>query len=374
MAYNYMATGNELAREAAWKAFEAAELLNTLPGGYPAFPARSYCVPADGDSGCGTASGEERWHPSTLPGYEEYLWKDDTSSDEIDGHLAFYPVVFDHIARNAEEKKRAYNLIEGITGGILTNDYYLIDPFTNAPTSWGYWGPVALNDNPEHYSERGSNSIEILSYLASAYSVTEDAKYKDAFWDLARNHGYIYNANNAKIDNPEEDNHSDNELIFMSYQVLLYALQRLPADAPIRPDVQEMVNALLPSLKRTWMIVQGERSPLWLGIYAGTGGQPVCPSQVAQATWTLRRWVIDLISWPIDNSERWDITASPFYKRDSEDPLMRQIIPPQERQTGHWNNDPFIMSAGGGTTELEPGIWQLPYYIMLYNGLILNGE
>ena len=61
----------------------------------------------------------------------------------------------------------------------------------------GFWNPSELNDNPEHYSERGyvvfivviiviiiiiiivvvivfvgTNSLEMLAYLTSAYSIT----------------------------------------------------------------------------------------------------------------------------------------------------------------------------------------------------------
>jgi len=106
----------------------------------------------------------------------------------------------------------------------------LIDPSTGEPTTWGFWAPEEVNDNPKHYSERGTNSIGILAYCASAYSVTHDVKYKNTFWELATKHGYIYNSVNGKIDNPVEDNHSDNELIFMTYHILLYALQRLDAN------------------------------------------------------------------------------------------------------------------------------------------------
>ena len=135
-----------------------------------------------------------------------------------------------------------------------------------------------------------------------------------------------------------------------------------------------MVDAVLPSLRRSWSIVQGEKSPLWLGVYAGTGGQVVSRSAVSDATWTLRRWAIDLIEWDIDNSNRWDVTESPFYARDSTNPLMRQIVPPMERQASHWNSDPFVMAGGSGMGEMEPSIWRLPYYLMRYNGLIVESH
>jgi hypothetical protein len=369
--YRFLSTGVEAARSAAWEAFEGMEKLSIYPGNYPYFPARTIVsVNSSGLSGC-SGSG---WFQSPVD--PAYMWKSTTSSDSIDGHLALYPLIYDHIARTDEEKKRAYDLIEGITGGILANDLYLIDPSTGLPTKWGFWGPTEVINNPDHYSERGSNSIEILAYLASAYSVTHDNKYKSKFWELAREYDYIYSAVNGKIDNPVEDNHSDNELIFQAYHVLLYSLQRLNPDdaltAPIYQEVAEMVDALLPSLHRSWTIVQGELSPLWLGIYAGTGGQHVSEKAVSDATWTLRRWSIDLITWPINNQNRWDVTLSPFSVRDSADSLLlRQILPQSERVTEKWNGDPFRLDASGsGMSEEAPYIFQLPYYLMLYNGLI----
>ena len=114
--YRFLNTGAEDARDAAWGAFEGLEMLSIIPGDYPHFPARSVVKISDSDlPGC---SGEP-WQLSKV--FTDYSWKATTSSDEIDGHLAVYPMIYDHIARNESEKKRVYDLIEGITGGILAN-------------------------------------------------------------------------------------------------------------------------------------------------------------------------------------------------------------------------------------------------------------
>jgi hypothetical protein len=196
--------------------------------------------------------------------------------------------------------------------------------------------------------------------------------YKEEFWRLANNHGYILNSLNVKIDNPEDDNHSDNELNFLAYHTLFYSLQRLGVKdtSGIRGDVRDMVGALVPSMDRHWQLVKGELSPLWLGIYAGTAGQAVDKSDVYAAVWSLRHWSLDLINWPIDNTLRWDVTAEPFHKRDSDSSLMKEIRPPMERMSSHWNSDPFELQTGSGLVEYEPAVWMLPYYLMRYNGLI----
>jgi hypothetical protein len=154
--YRYLSTSAEDARQAAWTAFEALEKMSIYPGKYPYFPARSFVSVANSQALMAGCYGDH-WQPSTVD--PSYMWKGTTSSDQIDGHLAIYPMIYDHIAQTDSEKKRAYDLIDGITGGILRDDLYLIDPSTGEPTKWGFWNPVLVNEDPEHYSERGNNCV-----------------------------------------------------------------------------------------------------------------------------------------------------------------------------------------------------------------------
>ena len=131
-----------------------------------------------------------------------------------------------------------------------------------------------------------------------------------------------------------------------------------------------MVDALAPGFRRMFSIVGAEKSPLWTGVFAGTAKQAAQAGVVSDAAWTLRRWQIDMINWPINNSVRWDISTYPYYARDSTRPLMREIRPPQERGVSKWNSDPFVYTDGNGMQEEVPTVWSLPYFIMLYNGLI----
>ena len=376
-AYRFMTTGEAQAREWAWDAFEALELMSVLPGAYPRFPARSYVLAADvAAMPAGAGCSGDPWVPSPVD--PAYMWKSTTSSDEIDGHLAALPLLYDHIAQTEEEKARVYALIEGITGGILANDLYLIDPSTGEPTIWGFWNPTLVNDDPEHYSERGTNSVGILAYCASAYSITHDEKYLKTYWDLADNYDYVLNVLNSKIDCPLEDNHSDNNLLMQAYHILFYSLQRLDARdeslSKVRANVEAMVSALVPGIDRLWTIVKAEKNPLWIATYGGVAGRPVCPLAVSDATWALRHWMVDLMDWPVDNSLRWDITLSPFYPRDAKPDTphdMRETLSPQEIATMKANKNPFAMGVNGdGMGEQCPWQWRLPYYMMVYNGLI----
>ena len=138
----------------------------------------------------------------------------------------------------------------------------------------------------------------------------------------------------------------------------------------LQAEMWSMVSPFLPSFERTWLIIGAEYSPLWTGIYAGVAAQKVSSAALKHSVWTLRRWAIDLIDWPVDNDGRWDITKEPFYSRDSTRPIMRQIRPAAERTSSHWNSDPYSMMAGSGYSEYEPAVWRMPYYIMLHYKLI----
>jgi len=65
-----------------------------------------------------------------------------------------------------------------LLGHIKDNGYKLID-VTGQPTRWGMWAPDQLNLNQSWADEHGVNSLQILTYLLTAYHVTQ----KDAYWN-----------------------------------------------------------------------------------------------------------------------------------------------------------------------------------------------
>jgi hypothetical protein len=375
--------GDEEARILAWKGFEAMELLSTITGSYPSFTARTFCKVSDGDIGCNPPDPKcwyECWHNSpNMPGWQ---YKGDTSSDELTGHFATYALVYDHIANTPEQKKRVLTLMEGLLMGIIDNNLYLMDPFTGNRTYWGFWNPKELNDEPEHYSERGLNSLQILSWLTQAYSITGNKKYKEQYDVLVNHHNYHVNTFNIKIDSAIDENHSDNELIWLAYHSLFYSSQRLQGldeNNKRKKEIDSMIKPMIPSIKKTFLLMKGELCPFWLGIYAGTAAQSdmINSKDISDVIWTLRHWQIDNIEWNIEGSQRIDEDVN------INDPLnlvrggsknshiMRRIRPMSERSAGDIHYDPFnVNPEGDGQSEDEPGLFLFPYYIMLYNNLI----
>lgn len=69
---------------------------------------------------------------------------------------------------------------------IRTMDYILENNYTmknigGQRTHWGFWDPEDLNGNPDYYSERPLNSLEIIGYLGISYKYTKNKKYLGKF-------------------------------------------------------------------------------------------------------------------------------------------------------------------------------------------------
>lgn len=404
----YAVTRNEGDRKSAWHTFEALELLGNITG-IPGLVGRSMCSPQErrGEgkhptNGCGDPMDEtSKWHESdTMSGW---VWKGDTSSDTVNGHYFAYGLVLDQVAVTDDEKRRAIDAIDRLTSYIVENDLYYID-ITGEATQWGRWNPADLNGNSQYVSERGVNSLEIMGFLALAYSVTEKQMYYDTFQDLAQNHGYYENILNQKIDNPYDDNHSDNELGFMGYHTLFYAHQRLRmsanADSVMLQRLEDMVAPVIPSIRRWYSIVRNERNPLWLAGVAGAAGVSMTGAEIQRSVESLQMYRADFINWAVRNTGRWDCVLQPYYSRDDPTKLqMSRVLPPQvcldflhcsllllimmcfqERMVGHYNGNPFIMDAsyesttaydaGGGNSEYSPAEWLLPYWMLRFYGLL----
>jgi hypothetical protein len=383
LAYRYAhslkdgGNGDEEARALAWNAFEALEHLSLVTGGYPHYTARTMCKVSDGDYGC-TPPDPECWYECWRDSPTEEGWqlKTDTSSDEMCGHLAAYPILYDLVAQSDKEKARVLKLYDGILGGIVDNDLYLIDPWTGNRTFYGFWNPKEINREVEHYSERGPNSLQILSWLTAGYSITGKEKYRKTFEALVSEHHYDRNARNCKIDSDIDENHGDTLLIMEAYHAGFWALQRLDATHPRRKTVHDMLQKIVPSLEKTFMLARGELCAMWLGIYAGTAdqlGHGANQDDIVKAVWSLRHYPMDFIEWEMKGSQRQDEDIKAGSRaRDVNTPIMRHIRPPTERKAGGPADDPFMVDPGGtGTLEYDATAFLLQYNIMLYNGLII---
>ena len=343
--FRYAATHSDDARAQARRSMQALLRLESITG-IPGFPARA--ISNIHDPAHERRSGGQ-WHPS--PVEKDWMWKGDTSSDEIVGHyLAFY--LYSALVADDQEKLQIRATCKRITDHILDHGYYLID-ITGKPTRWGYWSPARLN--PGRGGDRGLNSLEILSHLKVAIQLVGDDRYKAAYRDLIDQHHYALNTIRQRISFNGRVNHSDDELAFLSY----YPLLVLEDDPALRAIYQT-------SLRRSWEGVRPEICPLWNFIYGACTREP-CDAE--QAVIALDEIPLDLIHWPTANSRRADLKLDPAADRFGRRQLLHPL-PWSERPLHKWNNNPYELDGGDPHEEEDPTFWLLPYWMGRYHHLI----
>jgi hypothetical protein len=348
-SFRHAVTGEPEARNLARRSLNALlELVRVT--GIPGFPARA--VIRAGERVHQSDPGSN-WYRS--PVEPDVLYKDDTSSDEVDGHyLAWY--VYSELVADTDEKAAIAEVCRAVTNHILDHNYTLVGP-TGKHTRWGVWNPDWLNHGPHWAAERGLNSLEILSHLKVAFHLCGDTRFHEAYHTLIAEHHFALNTVFQKLLPPEgENNHSDDELAAVAYYPLLQ-LERLPS----------LRRLYLLSLERTQAILRPERSPFHNCIYGACTGRP-CDAESA-AQW-LRDAPLDLRGWTMTNSLRADVTFDLQPDRSGRRQLTR-ALPPNETHVAKWNHNPYIPDGGsGGAREEDGAFWLLPYWMARYHGIL----
>jgi hypothetical protein len=152
-----------------------------------------------------------------------------------------------------------------------------------------------------------------------------------------------------------------------------------------------VVNAVK-SVTRAWQFIAPGRPAPWCFIYTTSPGADA--SCVSEAVQELRLWPLSAVQWPFANTQRRDLTISPYLDRGGK-PIAEQWLPPNEAvsvvvavavpaltacdslarralaQTAYrWNANPFILDDGDGMSAVDPGTWMLPYWMGRFLGLI----
>lgn len=353
--FRYATTKDPQARANAKKSMEALLFLVDVTG-IPGFMARA--VKRKDEVCDGYQPDDPNWQ-YVNPKHPDYFWKDDTSSDEVDGHyFAWY--VYHALVADAEEKRRIEAACHAVTNHIIDHGFYLVGP-SGKPTTWGVWAPEQINGNPNWSDEHGLNALEILSHLKVAIHLCGDQRFKDAYRALIEKHHYALNTINQKVLPPlGPDNHSDDELAWCAY----YPLLMLEEDPALR-RIYRM------SLERTQRILQPQRSPFHNFLYGALTGHP-CDAE-AGVEW-LRNAPWDLVEWTMTNSHRADVEIAATNDRFGR-PQSTRVLPNNERAVTKWNANPYRLDEGAdGRAEMDGGFWLLPYWLGRYHGIIREAE
>jgi len=292
---------------------------------------------------------EQRWRKSKDG---KWLWKGDTSSDEMDGHMMGYFFYYE-FAAGEEEKVLVRDHVKKIVDYLMKNNYNFID-IDRTHTHWGVWSPDQLNRDPDWASERSINSLELQAYLKFAGHITGDDKYEKEYLRLIEKEGYMDNIAHLNSKNPAWQIYFDRTMEGYLFPILL----KYETD----PKLHEFYSKLIDE----WMANQPAGENLINNLtYAIATGKNV---NVNQTVDFLKDAPLDLVDWTIDHTLREDVQVvrSPIL----EEVQISELPPASIRSTVRWDKNPWAAVQGDPQQVREPVFWLWPYWMARYLGII----
>ena len=368
--FRYAVTGDKKAKENAKRAVDAMIILTEITG-KSGFTARATRHSHEENFLTGV---REEWH--VCEDNPEMEWLGETSSDEMTGHYFAYGIYYDLVA-DKKEKERIADVVRKITDHILENNFHLCD-VDGVPTTWANWEPELLNNDDRWFYERGTNSLEILSFLKTTYHVTGDEKYNEVFDMLINKYHYAMNCIQYKVEDGHVA-HIDDQLDFINiYPLLVYT------DSEAQKEIFKM------GLTHHWQYERVERSPFFNIVYGSTTNN-YC--DIENAAKSLSEMNLDLIRWPVFNSYRKDIVWDTEQEEMGIPAQLKYPVEYSSRVLVNYDGNQFVCDSGAeefveinskvvnrtatlpgtgdnGTRAMMPYNYLLPYWMGRYHGLL----
>jgi len=298
---------------------------------------------------------EKRWRKSSDG---KWLWKGDTSSDEMNGHMMAYHFYYDLVAEG-KRKQRVAQHVDNIMSHVIKNNYTLTDPIDGKPTRWGVWTPEKLNGDPDWWVERHINSFEMLAYMRIAHHITGKQLYMKEYEKFLHEHNYLSRMRRPKAHRRSEWSHIDDGML----AELSPSLMMLESDPKLRAIYFE-------GIAWSYSMVENEQNPFFNFSYGMVGGKNF---HLRESVEFLRDHPLDLRHYTIDNSKRDDIK---LVRSPMQEPLqIDRMLPPSERGVMRLDKNPWAHISGDfndpqGHLESSGVVWMLPYWMGRYLGYI----
>ncbi len=294
---------------------------------------------------------EVRWHKSADG---KWLWKDDTSSDEMCGHMMGYYFFYELVADD-NEKELIRNHVRKIMDYLIANNYNFVD-IDGMHTRWGVWSPAQINGDPEWASEKSINSFELLAFLKFAYGITNDKKYQNEYLRLINKEGYLKNIASLNHINPAWYIFFDETMNCYLFPLLLHY------------ETDPVIKSIYEKCMDEWYTINKKAEcPLFDFMYVYTRHKKINPVKDIEF---LIDTPLDLVDWHIDHTAREDINL--VRTPSLEEIQVDQLPPASMRSTVRWDKNPWIAASGDPHIEREPVFWLLPYWMGRYLKLIKN--
>ena len=323
LCYEYAVTKNKETLELARRSLGAMIKLTTITG-KDGFTARALRYKDERNFGEYLTSDE--WH---LVQNGEIEWLGETSSDEMTGHFFAYAIYYD-LCADEKEKAEIAVVVKKIMDHIIENNFHLVD-VDGKPTTWANWDPKDLNDNHKWIYEKGTNSLEILSFLKVAKHMTGDEKYDEVFDSLVRDHHYGMNIMQYRIPDGHLL-HIDDQLGFLSIMTLLSH-----TDDPAVRSIATM------GLTHHFSDERIEHNAIFDIIYGAVTGEKCDVDVIAEE---LVDFPLDLLSWEVYNSHRTDLEWDHRPEELGMVPQLYVPLQPHERRLCNCDGNRFVCDCG----------------------------
>lgn len=347
LSFKYAVTKDPAVREQAVEVFRSlkwCEEVTSIRG----FPARSIATVGEPAllAATGSAGLPSEWNP-TPDG--KWLWKGDTSSDEVDSHF-HSTFIFYELAAQGKEKEAAREHLRRISSHIIDNGWVLRD-LDGKPTRWARWDPEYFKTGEGSWA-RGLNGLEALAQVTTASAVTGDAKFQQAKRRLL-DWGYQNHVLRQKLLFPEAT-HFDDRLAFLAYHPLL----TYETDPQLRCIYRR-------SLERSWEIKRVENMVWFNYIYGALTGNEMDNPRCLK---NLQQWPLDCHSYRYVNSHRADLKVPAGYVN-----YVSKWKCMSARNIGptRWDDDFMRLDGGGWGSINDPSGFLDAYWMARYYGMIL---
>lgn len=333
LCYEYACTKNEEVRSAARRSLNAMIKLTDITG-VNGFSARAIRYADERDYGTGA---RHEWHITADSEGRELEWLGETSSDEMVGHFYCYANYYDLVA-DEEEKEMLRGVVSRILDHILSHDFRLVDT-DGKPTTWANWNPNLLNDDQKWVFEKGTNSLQILTFLKIGYHMTGNEKYEETFRYLTDDRHYAMNLMQYRIPDGHLCHIDDNHDFLMISLLMRYV------------DDPELRSVFAMGLSHHWADEKAERNAFYNFVYGACTGDAFDADSAIEE---LADYPLDQISWTLYNSYRSDLDWNMAPAELGMVPQLHTPLSAHERRITDNDLNRFVVDSGAEDIAPDP--------------------